>query len=116
MTFRLQATEVDDQFMFGPSIMVSPVLTAMVQSRLVYLPQLSGGRGWIDFWTGVSHPAGQSVSFDAPLEHLPLAVPQGSLVVMGPFLQYTSEKPLNPLEVRVYPGGDSWYVSHCRTL
>lgn len=88
--------------------MVSPVLTAAVTSRLVYLPQLSDGRGWVDFWTGTVHAGGQSMDFAAPEEHLPLAVPQGSLVVMGPFLQYTSEKPLNPLEIRVYSGGDSW--------
>ena len=103
-----QAIEVTDQFMFGPSIMVAPVLALDARSRMVYLPVLSAGRSWVDFWTGQTNAGNQTMSFEAPMTHLPLNVPQGSLVVMGPFLQYTSEKPLNPLEVRVYPGGDSW--------
>jgi alpha-D-xyloside xylohydrolase len=90
--------------------MVAPVLAFDARNRMVYLPKLSSGRAWVNFWTGETNAGNQTISFDAPITHLPLNVPQGSIVVMGPFLQYTTEKPLNPLEVRVYTGGNSWCV------
>eukprot|EP00045_Choanoeca_perplexa_P015764 m.203462 g.203462 ORF g.203462 m.203462 type:complete len:862 (+) comp17073_c0_seq4:1611-4196(+) len=104
-----QAVAVTDQYMFGPSIMVAPVLSLYARDRMVYLPALSQGRGWVDFWSGQTNSGNQTLSFQAPMTHLPLNVPQGSIVVMGPFLQYSNEKPMNPLEVRVYPGADSCF-------
>lgn len=63
------AVEVDDQYMFGPDLLVSPVLHAGARSRRVYLP---AGSTWTNAWTGEVLPGGQWVKVDAPLERIPL--------------------------------------------
>jgi alpha-D-xyloside xylohydrolase len=77
------------------------------KTRPVYLP---AGSPWIDFWTGASLSGGQSIAADAPIDKLPLMVRAGSIVPMGPFLQYSTEKPADPIEVRVYPGADGSFT------
>jgi alpha-D-xyloside xylohydrolase len=73
------------------------------QTRSVYLP---AGTGWTDFWTGRSAPGGRRIETPAPIETLPLMVRAGSIIPMGPFVQYAAEKPADPIELRVYPGAD----------
>jgi alpha-D-xyloside xylohydrolase len=60
---------IDDEFMFGPDILVAPVLEAGATSRLVYLP---AGTKWTDAWTGVSLTGGVTVTVDAPIERIPV--------------------------------------------
>lgn len=105
MDFRSDARVygIGDQFLAGPALMVCPVTAPGVKTRAVYLP--AGGR-WTDFWTGASYAGGQHVDATAPIETVPLFVRAGSIVPLGPSLQYTSEKPADPLEVRVYRGAD----------
>jgi alpha-D-xyloside xylohydrolase len=92
-----------DEFQFGPSFLVCPVTDPGVASRTAYLPK---GASWIDFWTGKTYAGGQSITADAPIETIPLFVKAGSIVPLGPKLQYVDEKAADPLEVRVYPGAD----------
>lgn len=92
---------IKDEFMYGPAFLVNPVLSAGATMRDVYLPS---GVKWIDFWTGQSHAGGETISADAPLDRIPIFVRAGSIVPMGPFLQYSDEKPANPIELRIYPG------------
>lgn len=73
------------------------------QTRDVYLPSDSK---WIDFWTGKSILGGQIVKADALIDKIPLLVKAGSIIPMGPFVQYTTEKSYDTLEIRVYPGAD----------
>ncbi|HDQ44389.1 MAG TPA: DUF5110 domain-containing protein, partial [bacterium] len=75
--------------------------------RPVYLP---GGHGWTDFWTGNTLAGGRTVTADAPIEICPLFVRSGSILPMGPFLQYATEKPADPIELRIYPGADGHFV------
>ncbi len=75
-----------------------------IPTRSVYLPKTPGG--WYDFWTGARLPAGKQIDAKAPLDIMPLYVKAGSIVPMGPFLQYASEKPADPIELRVYAGAD----------
>lgn len=77
------------------------------QTRTVYLP---AGTNWVDFWTGKSIPGGQGIEADAPIDKIPLFVRAGSIVPMGPFVQYATEKPAEPLELRVYTGADGHFV------
>ena len=102
-----KALEVDDEFMFGPAILVNPVTHAGATSRSVYLP---AGASWYDFWTGASLKGGQAVVAAAPLETMPLYVRAGSIVPMGPELQYTGEKPADPIELRIYRGADGKFT------
>ncbi len=97
---------VADQFMFGPSIMVCPVVEPKATSRKVLLPK---GGIWVDFWTG-KRIQGNMAVLDAPLSRIPLLVKAGSIVPMGPFVQYISEKPSDPIELRIYPGKDGRFV------
>jgi alpha-D-xyloside xylohydrolase len=94
---------IDDQFMFGPSLLVNPVTKYKATSRQVYLP-LSAG--WYDFWTGNYIKGGQTIEAAAPLETMPLYVKAGSIIPMGPFIQYATEKPADPLEIRIYKGAN----------
>ena len=73
------------------------------KTRKVYLP---GSAGWIDFWTGKKFTGGQTITAPAPIDIIPLFVKEGSIIPMGPFLQYSSEKPEDPIELRIYPGAD----------
>jgi alpha-D-xyloside xylohydrolase len=104
----LQVLGIGDQYLFGPSIMVTPVTTAGAVTRPVYLP--AGGAPWHNFWTGETYPAGQGVEAAAPVETLPLFVRPGSIIPLGPFLQYSSEKPADPIELRIYPGGSGSFT------
>jgi alpha-D-xyloside xylohydrolase len=77
------------------------------KTRAVYLP---AGTRWMDFWTGETLPGGQEITADAPIEKIPLMVKAGSIVPMGPFIQYAGEKPGDPIELRVYPGADGSFT------
>ncbi|MGC2620032.1 MAG: glycoside hydrolase family 31 protein [Acidobacteriaceae bacterium] len=98
-----KALDINNEYMFGPALLVAPVTTAGATARDVYLP---AGAEWYDFWTGQRYAGGQVVHRDAPLETLPLYVRAGSIVPMGPEEDYTGEYPKAPIELRIYPGRD----------
>jgi alpha-D-xyloside xylohydrolase len=79
------------------------VVETRPQTRPVYLP---AGTQWIDFWTGQTLAGGQTIAADAPIDKIPLLVRAGSIIPMGPFVQYATEKPADPIDLRVYPGAD----------
>jgi alpha-D-xyloside xylohydrolase len=113
-----QTYEVEDQFMFGPALMACPVTEPMYyaagseplanaeKARRVYLP---AGSDWYDFWTGELYAGGQTITAPAPLDTMPLYVRAGSILPMGPNIQYVDDKPNAPLELRVYPGEDAFF-------
>lgn len=98
-----KALTVSDSYLHGPAFLVTPVTEAKATQREVYLPS---GAGWVDFWTGETLKGGETVNAAAPLEHIPLFVRAGSIVPLGPDLQYANEKPAEVIELRVYPGAD----------
>ena len=108
-----EALRIGDQFLFGPSLLVNPVTARGATHRPVYLPRRhsddagGAGAGWYDFWTGAHHEGGQRIDAPAPYESLPLYVKGGSILPMGPELQYTGEKPADPLTLWVYTGADA---------
>ncbi len=73
----------------------------------VYLPR---SRGWYDFWTGRFYDGSREVTTDAPIDKIPLFVKAGSIIPMGPFIQYSTEKPADPIELRIYPGADATFT------
>ncbi|MBN2213679.1 MAG: DUF5110 domain-containing protein [Bacteroidales bacterium] len=77
------------------------------KTRNVYL---ASGHVWFDFWTGSKHQGGQNAVFQSPVNIIPLLVKAGSIIPMGPFLQYASEKPADPIELRIYPGADGTFT------
>ncbi len=102
-----QALNITDQYLFGRGLMINPVTDANANSRSVYLP---GNAGWYDFWTGARQQGGLSVKAAAPIDIMPIYVPAGTILPLGPSLQYASEKAPDPLEVRVYPGADGSFT------
>jgi len=88
--------------------MVTPVTTAGATTQSVYLP--ASGAPWYNFWTGETSTAGQRVDASAGVETLPLFVRPGSIIPMGPFLQYSSEKPADPIELRIYCGANGKFT------
>ena len=90
---------IADQFMYGPALLVSPVTTTGATSRSVYLPAGT----WYDFWTGSTTAGGAKVTANAPLSQIPLYVKAGSIVPMGPMIQYATQS-VDPLEIRIYKG------------
>ncbi len=109
---------INDQYMFGPSILVNPVLKPYYYlpgnvkmdssdyTRDVYLPE---NTKWFDFWTGEEISGGQSVKANAAYETMPLFVKAGSIIPFGPFIQYSTEK-TDPIEVRIYTGADGEFT------
>jgi alpha-D-xyloside xylohydrolase len=77
------------------------------KTRKVYLPKMSD---WYDFWTGKLIAGGQTIDADAPIETIPLYVRAGSIIPMGPYLQYATEKAADPIEIRVYTGANADFV------
>jgi alpha-D-xyloside xylohydrolase len=95
--------DMGDEFMFGPAFLVAPVTEPGSTSRAVYLPQAPA---WYDFWSGISCPGGHTVQASAPLDRIPVYVRAGSIVPMGPEVEYAEQDPEGPLELRVYRGTD----------
>ena len=116
--------ELGDEFLFGRSLLVAPVLHAQYTSeqnrfteekadfsqagsREVYLP---AGADWYDFWTGERLKGGRTVSRPTRLDTVPVYVRAGSIVPLGPDVQYDGQKPWDDLEIRVFPGADGRFV------
>ena len=95
------------QYMFGKSFLVAPITEPNVNEWNVYLPKSTK---WYDFWTGKSFNGGQTVKAAASQDKIPLFVKAGAIIPMGKFLQYTSEKPMDTLEIRIYPGADGQFT------
>jgi alpha-D-xyloside xylohydrolase len=70
---------------------------------------LPGPTAWIDFWTGEKFAGGQTITAPAPIDIVPVYVKAGSIIPMGPYLQYATEKPADPIELRIYQGADGTF-------
>ena len=132
--------DTTDEFMFGHSILAAPVVEAQYTAEAVvkedamsgwdkkeahdsgnlakvdfksqktatkYLPS---GAEWYDFWTGKRFKGGQKVTLQTQLDRVPMFVRAGSILPLGPEMQYTGEKSWDNLEIRIYPGADGTFV------
>lgn len=71
-----------------------------------YLPK---GATWYDFWTGRQYKGGQHVTLTTRFDQVPMFVRAGSIVPLGPEMQYVGEKSWDNLEIRLYPGADGTF-------
>jgi alpha-D-xyloside xylohydrolase len=94
---------VKDEYLFGKAFLVAPVHKFQARSRTVYLP---AGTKWYDFHTGAKLDGGAQVAAAAPLARMPLFVRAGSIVPVGPDVQYAAEQPGAPLTLLVFTGAD----------
>lgn len=128
--------DMTDEFMFGRSILAAPILDPQyTQEQIIredamtgwdkknvkmengeqmvdwsaskevtkYLPK---GVLWYDFWTGKAYQGGQTLTLQTSLELVPMFVRAGSILPLGPDMQYTGEKQWDHLEILLYPGAD----------
>ena len=127
--------DMTDEFMFGSSILAAPIVEAQyTQEKIIredamtgwerkevsgesaaqadwgetktatkYLPK---GANWYDFWTGKVYKGGQNVVLTTTLDKVPMFVRAGSILPLGPEMQYVGEKSWDNLEIRIYPGAD----------
>jgi alpha-D-xyloside xylohydrolase len=121
-----QALDINNQYMFGKSLLVCPVTKPMyskisvlgndttsvedfskIKNEEVYLPK---GTDWFDFWTGEKFKGGQTLDKKAPIDIMPLFVKAGSILPIGPRVQYATEKKWDNLEIRVYEGANSEFT------
>ena len=131
---------VNDEFMFGHSILAAPIVNpqyteekiirtdamtgwdrneltvesghlkvdwAAPQTAVKYLPK---GAKWYDFWTNKQYKGGQRVTIETTLDHVPMFVRAGSILPLGPEMQYVGEKNWENLELRIYPGADGSFM------
>lgn len=101
-----KTTDLKEQFMFGPSLLIAPIVNKGEREKMVYLPDTS----WYDFWTGEKLSGGKTITVSAPLDHLPIFARAGTIVPVGPFIEYIDEKSLNPLTLNVYSGDDAEFM------
>jgi alpha-D-xyloside xylohydrolase len=101
----VQARNISDQFMFGPALLVNPITQPDAISRSLYLPQAVS---WYDFWTGASIKPGR-ITAEAPIEKIPLFVRAGSIIPLGPEIEYAQQSS-DPIEIRIYPGADGKFT------
>ena len=123
-----KASRLSDEYMFGRSLLVKPVTDPLYtwqddrkQGHLVYegddLRRISApvsvylpaGTKWYDFWTNRVEDGGREVKRACPIHEMPVYVRAGSILPFGPDVQYSSEKPWDELEIRVYPGADGTF-------
>jgi alpha-D-xyloside xylohydrolase len=97
---------IANQYLFGPALLVSPVIKAGMSKRDIYLP---AGADWVDFWTGKTFSGGQTIEAAAPIETIPLFVHAGGIIPYGPAIEYAREK-ADPLELRIYPGANGSFT------
>ena len=121
------AWDITNEYMFGKSLLVSPVTNPMytkpgaihgrdtvkvedfsvIKSKQTYLPK---GTDWYDFWTGEKLAGGQNVTKQTPLDIIPLYIKAGSILPFGPAVQYATEKKWDDLDIHVYPGADGGFT------
>ena len=108
MDFRgdVRAQNIGDQFLYGPALLVNPVTEPAAATRHLYLPK---GQ-WLDFWSGHRVEGGKSLDAPAALDRIPLYVRAGSILPMGPDVEYAAEKPADPIELRVYRGANAGFT------
>ena len=132
--------DINDEYMFGKSILVAPIAHAQytpeavvkvseeegwnrdgvkkaktdvavdfmeTKSTKIYLP---AGTLWYDFWTNEKHEGGKEITKETTLDVIPLYVKAGSIIPVGPQVQYAIEKPWDHLELKVYAGANGYFI------
>ena len=117
--------DMTDEFLFGRNILAAPILEAQyteennrqrtsdnenwteAKTATKYLPK---GAKWYDFWTNKLYNGGQKVTLQTSLDRVPMFVKAGSILPLGPEMQYVGEKAWDNLELHIYPGTDGEFT------
>ena len=91
-----------DEYLWGPDILVAPVVEKGATSRRLYLPRGS----WFDFWTEERAAGGREIDRPVDLATMPLYVRAGAVLPIGPVRQYVDEPVDSPMTLVIYPGAN----------
>ena len=91
-----------DVYLWGPSLLVAPVIEKGATHRTLYLPHGS----WHSFWDNRQQEGGREITVPVTLDDLPLYVRAGAILPSGPVIQHTMERTSEPPTLTVYPGAD----------
>ncbi len=98
-----KVANIVDEYMFGPALLVAPVVEQAAASREVYLP---AGTDWYNYWTNEKVHGGQTITVKAPIDTIPLFVKAGSILPMGAPVESThDDQPI--MKVKIYAGASS---------
>jgi alpha-D-xyloside xylohydrolase len=103
-----EALKQNGSYMFGKSILVSPVMDGGVSEWKVYLPENQAG--WYNWWTGEKADGGQYITAEVDIKTTPVYVKGGSIIPTGPDKQYVAEKVEGPVVMNIYPGADATFT------
>jgi alpha-glucosidase/alpha-D-xyloside xylohydrolase len=95
-----RALACEDQYLFGPSLLVAPVVERGAKERSVYLPE----GVWWDFWTNQQYSGPQTMSRTVDLEAMPIYVRAGAVIPTGEVKQWVYQPTTEPMTLTVYPG------------
>lgn len=98
--------DVMDQFMFGRSILVSPVTEYGAREREMYLPEGE----WFNLWNNDKLKGGKSITAKAEVGEMPIFVKAGAIIPCGPKVQYACEPTDEPMRIKIYPGCDGEFT------
>ena len=134
-----KVVDMNNEYMFGKSILVAPIVNAQYTSETVvktdensgwnkddkkdekemavdFTQQKSSkaylpvGTSWFDFWSNQKYDGGQEVTLTTTIDKIPLFIKAGSIVPFGPNVQFATEKKWDNLEIRVYPGANAEFT------
>ena len=102
------ALQQKHEYMFGKSLLISPVTEAGVTEWNTYLPD--NAAGWYDLYSGRKYEGGQTVTTTVTDFDIPVFAKAGSIIPYGPDRQYTDEPTNSPLQITIYPGDDASFT------
>ena len=134
-----KVVDMNNEYMFGKSILVAPIVNAQYTSETVVKTDensgwnkddkkdgkeiavdftqqksskayLPAGTSWFDFWSNQKYDGGQEVTLATTIDKIPLFIKAGSIVPFGPQVQFATEKKWDDLEIRVYPGANAEFT------
>jgi len=97
---------IKDQLLFGEFIMVGLVTEYKDRTKEMYFPK---GQ-WYNYWTNEKIEGGREITVKASLNETPMFVKAGSILPIGPKVQYATQKSTEPIQIKVYPGKDATFV------
>ncbi|AUP81260.1 glycoside hydrolase family 31 protein [Flavivirga eckloniae] len=98
--------KIKDQFFLGESMMVCPVTKYKARERDVYLPK----GNWYHFETNEKISGGKTIVANAPLNSVPVYIKEGTILPIGPKVQYATQETDKPITLKIYPGVDASYT------
>ena len=113
-----EARKVQNEFMFGPSLLICAVTEPMyygpesteLQKEKTWECYLPAGTKWYDYWTNKVYEGGQYVTVDAPIDQMPIFVKAGSILPVAEGLVYAAQELEEPVKLVVYPDADASFT------